>query len=364
MRCLRIDSNSPYRQLIGIGGIGTGIFFELEGKRTLGRNESRLGRLLDVRDYCKLHIVIHYVAKLLGANTGGNPFRVLPIAKVGDDAIAQRLIAEMSGAGIDTTRVATVAGAPTLFSVCFQYPDGTGGNITTSNSAAAQLSRSDLDAVADLFRSQTGHVMALAVPEVPLEVRHDFLRLASESGGFCAGSFAAGEARLARDAGMLALMDLVSLNESEAEEVIGCNFHPDSPELYAESWQELLRGWYPELSVIVTTGKLGAIGITAQSYRFYPAPSVSVGSTAGAGDALLGGTLAGLAAGMPFLGSETSSGANLIDCALQLGVLLGSFKCQSAHTIHPDASLDALIAFAQRTDASFGAQVSSLFTSA
>ena len=74
MRVLRIDDHSPYNRLVGIGGIGTGIFFALEGDHTLGRNESRAGRLLDVRDYCKLHIVIHYVAKLLGAHPSGAPF--------------------------------------------------------------------------------------------------------------------------------------------------------------------------------------------------------------------------------------------------------------------------------------------------
>ena len=61
MRYLRIGENSPFNQLIGVGGLGTGIFFELEGDHTLGRNESRPGRLLDVKDYCKLHIVIHSV---------------------------------------------------------------------------------------------------------------------------------------------------------------------------------------------------------------------------------------------------------------------------------------------------------------
>src|SRR5579884_3327064 len=182
MRCLRIDNNSPYRQLIGIGGVGTGIFFKLDGEHTLGRNESRLGRLLDVRDYCKLHIVIHYVAKLLGATTHGDPFRVMPIAKVGDDAIGQRLITEMNGAGVDTSHVTIVAGAPTLFSVCFQYPEGTGGNITTNNSAAAQLSHPDLDAAADIFGTPSRRTIALAVPEVPLEIRQDFLRLASGNG--------------------------------------------------------------------------------------------------------------------------------------------------------------------------------------
>ncbi|HKT69754.1 MAG TPA: hypothetical protein VJP83_09970, partial [Terriglobales bacterium] len=79
-RNLRRDPHS-YRRLIGIGGIGSGIFFALDGNHTLGREESRFGRLLDIRDYCKLHIISHYVARLLGAGPGG-AFRVIPIGKV------------------------------------------------------------------------------------------------------------------------------------------------------------------------------------------------------------------------------------------------------------------------------------------
>ena len=59
MQVLRIDSASPFHTLIGVGGIGTGCVFSLDGNQTLGRNESRAAYLLDVRDYCKLHSIIH-----------------------------------------------------------------------------------------------------------------------------------------------------------------------------------------------------------------------------------------------------------------------------------------------------------------
>ena len=42
---LRADGSSPYRRLVGVGGIGTGLFFALEGNHDLGRNESRPARL-------------------------------------------------------------------------------------------------------------------------------------------------------------------------------------------------------------------------------------------------------------------------------------------------------------------------------
>ena len=63
------------RRLIGIGGIGSGTFFALNGNHTLGREESRGGRFLDRRDYCKLHIISHYVRPLLGGRFCRDPGR-------------------------------------------------------------------------------------------------------------------------------------------------------------------------------------------------------------------------------------------------------------------------------------------------
>ena len=356
---LPVDESSCYHQVIGIGGVGAGIFFRLEGDETLGRNESRLGKLLDVRDYCKLHIVIHYIAKLLGAGREESSFRVIPVAKVGDDATGQRLIGEMQDAGIETTHVRKIAGHPTLFSVCFQYPDGSGGNITTSNSAAALLSNADVDAIADLLRTGGRHSIALAVPEVPLDVRQHFLKLATRSGAFRAASFAAAEVKPAREVGLFKLLDLVSLNEEEGQEFVGCAFSPDAPEIFVRSCQDLLRSSFADLRVVISAGKFGAYGISAQASAFCPAPQVQVRSTAGAGDSLLGGVLAGLTAGMPFISkaSACEQTRRVVDSALQLGVLLGSYKCLSPHTIHPDVSWDKLKLFAIQQGIPFSEEI-------
>lgn len=59
---LKLDiASASYQAMIGTGGIGSGVFFALDGDHTLGREESRSGRFLDKRDYCKLHIISHYV---------------------------------------------------------------------------------------------------------------------------------------------------------------------------------------------------------------------------------------------------------------------------------------------------------------
>jgi sugar/nucleoside kinase (ribokinase family) len=348
MRALRIDENSPYQRIVGVGGIGTGIFFALEGNHTLGRNESRLGELLDVRDYCKLHIVLHYVAKLLGARPTGSPFHVVPLGDVGDDEAGRRLLQEMKGVGMDVSHVRHIAGKPTLFSVCFQYPDGQGGNLTTSNSAAAALSSVDMDrGLPDLFAGTGKRTIALAVPEVSLPVRRHFLELATRAGAFRAASFVPAEISPARESGLFLRLDLVALNEAEAAELVGCRLSPERNEQFIDACLELLRAECPELQLIVTAGKSGAYAFANGSYNYRPAPSVKVASSAGAGDALFGGVLASLACGIPLLrpGPEALPDRPL-ETALDMGVLLASYKCQSPHTIHPSASLEALAEFA------------------
>ena len=338
-------NSSSYRRLIGIGGIGSGIFFALDGNHTLGRDESRLGRLLDIRDYCKLHIISHYVAKLLGAGPG-DEFRVIPIGKVGDDAPGRQLIAEMSAAGMDTNHVEVVAGSPTMFSVCFQYPDGMGGNITTSDSAAAQLACEDLDKLEHLFPELA---VALAAPEVPLETRAHFLKIAGKHRAFRAASFIAAEVAPARELGMFANLELASLNEGEASVLAGSAFEPSHPRPFLQACEQVLRTSYPKLRLVVTAGRFGAFAYSEGSGDFCPAPRVNVASTAGAGDALLGGLIVGEVSGIPFIRRDHSldrTTMGTVASALDFAVLLASYTVKSPHTIHPEASTEALLAFA------------------
>jgi sugar/nucleoside kinase (ribokinase family) len=364
MQVLTIDSRSPYRVLVGVGGIGTGCFFALEGNQTLGRNESRPGKLLDVRDYCKLHIITHYVTRLLGTGKCEDGFHVLPVGLVGNDAAGRQVVKEMAEVGIDTSLVRTVDGKPTLFSVCFQYPDGSGGNITTSNSAAATLCDADVDAVAKVLNSGGKRVIALAAPEVPLQVRRHFLELATRAGNFRVASFVSAELREACESGMFNLLDLVSLNESEAAEVVGEPFSLDFANSFLQRCQDFVRSSYPSLRIVVSAGAMGAYGVTRDLWNYCAAPKVQAVSTAGAGDALLGGLIAAIAAGIPLLKPRVS-GQDLpgsqLETALDLGVLLASYKCLSPDTIHPNACLTTLIDFASSLHLTFAPGVQQVF---
>jgi sugar/nucleoside kinase (ribokinase family) len=363
MHALRIDSRSPFRQLIGIGGVGTGVFFKLAGDHTLGRNESRSGELLDVRDYCKLHIVIHYVAKLLGAAVQGSRFEVVPLAKIGDDAAGRSVLREMQDAGITTRFIETLRGKPTLFSVCFQYPDGAGGNITTSNSAAAELCNADVGRLREQFTRDPKRTVALSVPEVPLSVRFHFLEAATAAGSFRAASFVAGEIADAKQMRMFQLLDLLALNESEAAELLGSKYSDDA-QSFVDKCVSFVNDCCPGMRLIVSLGARGVLGFAGEWWKHYPAPRVPVSSTAGAGDALFGGVIAGLAAGIPFLSpgpSGKSAQDEPLQSALQLGVMLGTYSITSPHTIHPSACLDTLLSFLESLQIPVGQNVADLF---
>ena len=150
---------------------------------TLGREESRAAVMDDCRDFCKLHIMLHYVAVLLGTSTDeDDSFQTIPVGKVGNDPVGREMVRLMNETGMDTRYVITTDSAPTLFSVCFLYPDRAGGNITTSRSASSLLRPNEIDAARQLCQEFGSRGMALAAPEVPLESRLELLTMAGQSG--------------------------------------------------------------------------------------------------------------------------------------------------------------------------------------
>ena len=329
--------------------------YALQGEHELGRNESRLGELLDSRDYCKLHIVLHYIAGFMGSGRGPACFPVRPVGVVGNDAAGRQILTEMCAAGMDTQFVRTHPALKTSFSVCFMYPDGSGGNITSSNSAAGALSVDDLGAASPYMKAAGARGLALCVPEVPLELRRNFLEIASDCGNYRVCSFVLGEIKEAQRMGLLALTDLLALNQEEASAVLGDNpGHVLDDGLLAE-YAANLTASRPRLRMIVSAGRKGAYGFEGGSSQFCPAPVLQPMSTAGAGDALLAGAVCGLAAGLPFIKrneSGSSFSGRILRTALDFGVLNASFSVTSLHTIHPDAVLKNLFAFAESHGAS------------
>jgi len=329
--------------MIGTGGIGAGMFFALRGNHTLGREESRLGRFLDRHDYCKLHIIAHYVQTLLGPQ-----FTTIPLGKVGEDDIGRRLWAEMAEVGMDMRHVARVPDAQTMFAFCYAYPDGDGGNLTTDDSASVQVDPAYIRAAADEFARFAGCGVALAAPEVPMAARKALLELATAHRLLRVASFNSEEMPLALDEGYLALVDLLAINIDEASRVAGIALEGQPADAVARAAVERLRQIAPQMMVAITAGKQGSWGWDGETLtRVAPCTVVPV-SAAGAGDAYLSGLIAGLVAGLPLADAQ------------QLGGLVAGLSVTSPHTIDKTIQRETLRNFAQTAGAPLAATVRAL----
>ena len=274
------------------------------------------------------------------------------------------MIQEMAAVGIDTQYVDILQDRPTLLSVCFQYPDGSGGNVTTSESAASALTHRDVDRCAELLASGDSHSIALAAPEVPIETRDHLLKLADRHHAFCAASFTSSEMQTAGREGMLSHVDLLAMNEDEAGMLVGETFDAANAQAFLDRCADTLRAYQPLIQIIVSLGKQGAFAFAHGTWDYCPAANVPVVSTAGAGDALLAGVLSALAVGMPFIRpgpARTSFSDRPLESALDFGALLAAYTVTSPHTIHPDANLETLLSFGHKLGITFSSALTHYF---
>ncbi len=344
MASLRVNINHcRYQAMIGVGGIGSGVFFALNGNHTLGREESRGGRFLDRRDYCKLHIISHYVKTLLGPE-----FTTIPIGKVGDDDVGHRLLDEMREAGLDMRYVKSCPGEQTLTSICLIYPDGSGGNLTVDDSACARVDAGFVAEAEPEFVRFAGRGIALAAPEVPMAAREKMLELGTAYRFLRVAAFVSAEMDSAIETGMLGKTDLLEINLDEAAAVAGVSAEGKPPLSVVEAAVEKLRDMNPAMLISITAGQNGSWSWDGESLVHVPAFPAEVVSTAGAGDAHLSGIIAGLVAGL------TMSRAH------ELGVLLATLSITSPHTINKEIERRSLQAFATRLPVPLSDAVKSL----
>lgn len=311
---------SLYKQVIGTGGIGGGILFELEGNRALSRNETRLANLSPAKDYCKAHIILHYIARVLAPEV-----LVSAIGAVGRDPIGLELMQMMARAGIDTAFVKTVPDSPTMYAVCMQYADKSVCNVTTAQSASSLVTPSDImNAVNHLPRPLDKNTIAIAVPEVPIDARLALLKLAKDKGAFCVASFLSDEARDFIEGGGLKNSDLLVINEDEAAAFCGRE-SPDALEL-TQACAQKLRLIKPTCLLAVTFGAAGSFVSENGGVHHIPAVPVEAVATGGAGDAFIAGIVCGLALGLPFW-SESGT------CAAALGARVAAESVKEMDTI-------------------------------
>lgn len=329
-----------YSGIVGTGGIGSGRSFMLNGEHTLGREESRSGRFLDARDYCKQHIILHYIKVLLGP-----AFTVLPVGKVGNDDLGNALFKEMTESGFDMSHIEKVEGVSTLFSFCFHYPDGTGGNLTTDDSASARVDFACINKAADAIRRLGPKGIVMAAPEVPLEARKRLLELGRKYQSFCAASFTSEEIQPATNLGMMANVDLLAINLDEAAALVNeSRTQSDGPILAMKAVQKL-QSYNENIQVSITAGVEGSWCWDTEQLHHCSAIDTKVNSTAGAGDAFFSGLLCGIAAGKSLHQSQ------------QLATLVGGLSVTSPHTIHPDLDRQLLRKFLQESQLSFSGEI-------
>ena len=341
---LSIDHPIQYSSIVGTGGIGSGKFFVLNGSHTLGREESRSGRFLDVRDYCKQHIILHYLSVLLGDRV-----KVFPIGRVGNDETGQSLLSEMREAGLVLDYVQSCPDLSTLFSFCFHYPDGSGGNLTTDNSASAAVDRSFICRAEGVIREYGRSCMIVAAPEVPVDARAALLELGRRHSAFCTASFTSEEIAQADKDGLMYNIDLLAINADEARAWIDGNEN-EAIERLVELCVARVNTRYPKMIVAITGGEKGSWcwdGVAINHVQSFPA---TVKSTAGAGDAFFAGLLAAFAAGC------TPHEAQMF------GALVASVSVTSSDSIHHGLDRALLRSFVEKNGSALPARVSSLLT--
>lgn len=328
-----------FKGIIGTGGIGSGKFFQLNGNHTLGREESRSGHFLDVNDYCKQHIILHYIKVLLG-----NSFSVIPIGQIGDDDAGNILFKEMSETGFNMDYVKRAADTPTLFSFCFYYPDGSGGNLTTDNSASGLVDPFLVEKAGNEIAKLGSGGMIMAAPEVPFIARQKLIEIGKEHHLFCSASFTSEEMKEVLDSGVLRNIDLIAINIDEAAALSGSSASTDAGSIVQNTVQKLLN-YNKEIMVSVTAGKSGSWVWDGFRLTDFPAVKTQALSTAGSGDAFFSGLLCGIALGLSMFEAQ------------QLATLIAGMSVQSRHTIHKGINRSSLYGFLTVSDLSFSEKI-------
>lgn len=321
------------KKIIGTGGIGKGFFFISHENKTLGRNESRMAELSDAKDYCKLHIVFHYLGRLLAPE-----IEVYPVGKVGCDETGRNCKEEMRRAGMNVQWVEESFSHPTMLSICIQYPDRSGCNITEDNSASGEVD-------AEYVRKATESIginsdtIVVALPEVGLNARLALLQYGKSKGAFCVASCGTAEIEEFIEKKGPGFCDLMALNEEEAAELAGMKEIRNTCDAVLAA--DRIQKNYPELNLWITIGAQGSLlAVRKERINYGVLPGVHVKNTGGAGDASLAGLLTGYCKGLPWRGNIFTEPD--IQSAGELAVLLAGMSVESKDSINLEITWDSI----------------------
>lgn len=338
-------NRTKYNKIVGTGGIGVGMLFHSEAMETLGRSESRMVVLSDAKDFCKQHIVFYYVSVLVK-----NFSEVFPIGFVGNDVNGRNLLAEMQREGMNTRYVGMCQDKPTMLSICLQYPDKEGCNFTAKNNASAYVTPEYVGDCLNQIEINDKTIMAV-IPEVSPESRIEMLKKGRKCRSYNVLSVPAAEARLFAD--VFPLVDLLAVNEEEAQAILQYDLRGEA--LAAALYRQLSKE-NPTIQLIVTCGRSGAYSAAGENVEFIPPLPGKAINTTGAGDAFLGGTIAGIASGLPLQKGRSDQyfGATALESAAELGALCAGMAVETedsiAFDVTPDTIRSRVSAYGWRTE--------------
>jgi sugar/nucleoside kinase (ribokinase family) len=257
----------------------------------------------------------------------------------------------MEKAGMDTGHIKVINNVATLFSVCYQYPDHSGGNITSANSASNLVQPQDIDAFFDKYTMNGEKGIVLAAPEVPLIAQIRMLEHGKNHGMLNVASVVSSNMEEFEQMKGFELTDLLAINIDEAQRIAKIEGNQPVTQDIVHSCTSRLEKVNPEIRVLITDGSRGSYCYYKRVIEFTPSLKTTVVSTAGAGDAFLSGTISGLCCGLPLFKGISSTELNEfpLQTAVELGTVLASFSVTSADTIHEGASSTALYNYIQQS---------------
>jgi ribokinase len=213
--------------------------------------------------------------------------RVRMVSRVGDDAAGGTVLKNLADNGVETGHVRTADGVPQGIAVILL--DGNGQNvIVLAEGSNGKISPADVDAARAAF---DGVAIAILQNEIPMETTVRAAQAARAAGARVLWNPA--PAPDAPPEGMAVLVDVIVLNESEAEALTGIPVQDAAGARRAG--EALLAAGYK--AAVLTLGEAGALWVDERGAITVAANPVEVMDTTGAGDTFAGALAVALAEG-------------------------------------------------------------------